>query len=131
MDHQGTAEDQNSRYYSITSKGLEIIEKYKDSSQTRIYLFPAYSIQKYNEYLLELADLCGINKRISSHVGRRTFGNYALSKGMSLNSIAKILGHANTLITQKIYAVTSEIIVSQEINKLLPETTNHRIIQRK
>jgi integrase len=99
---------------------MEIIEKYKSCSSTKTWLFPTYSIQKYNEYLVELADLCGINKRISSHVGRRTFGNYALSKGMSLNVIAKILGHANTLITQKIYAVTNELIVSQEINKLRP-----------
>lgn len=111
----------------LLPQALKIIEKYKYDKQRKFSLFPTYSIQKYNQYLLEVADLCGINKKISSHVGRRTFGNYALSKGMSLNSIAKILGHANTLITQKIYAVTSEMIVSQEVSKLLPiEDKIHR-----
>lgn len=101
----------------LLPEALTLIEKYGDHPKNGKYLFPKYSIQKYNEYLFEIGNLSGVNKRISSHVGRRTFGNIALSKGISLNVISKILGHANTLITQRIYAITTQKIISMDLNK--------------
>lgn len=80
-------------------------------------IFPVYSIQKYNQYLGEIGGLIGLKKKLSSHVGRRTFGNLALSRGISINVISKILGHSNTLITQRIYAITTQKIISQEIER--------------
>lgn len=107
----------------LLPKSLEIIEKYKNVigysslSHSREGLFPYYAIQKYNQYIAELGELAGLHKRLSSHVGRRTFGNIALARGISLNVIAKVLGHANTLITQRIYAITTQNIISKEIDK--------------
>lgn len=101
----------------LLSKALLIIEKYNNSVRNQGCLFPHYSIQKYNQYISEVGELAKINKKLSSHVGRRTFGNIGLSKGLSLNVISKILGHANTLITQRIYAITTQNIISQEIQK--------------
>ncbi|WP_107037812.1 site-specific integrase [Brumimicrobium mesophilum] len=54
---------------------LEIIKKYRknqyciDSNR----LLPVNSNQCYNAYLKELADICGIKKRITSHIARHTF----------------------------------------------------------
>jgi integrase len=101
----------------LLSKPLELIDKYKDVNTTQNSLFPHYSIQKYNQYIREVGELAGISKKLSSHVGRRTFGNIGLTKGLSLNVISKILGHANTIITQRIYAITTQSIISQEIDK--------------
>jgi integrase len=101
----------------LLSKTVEIIEKYKNSTKRENCLFPHYSIQKYNQYIGEVGQIAGINKKLSSHVGRRTFGNIGLAKGLSLNVISKILGHANTLITQRIYAITTQNIISKEIEK--------------
>jgi integrase len=94
-----------------------LIHKYNLQNKTEGIIFPSYSIQKYNQYLGEIGDLIGLKKKLSSHVGRRTFGNLALSKGISINVISKILGHSNTLITQRIYAITTQKIIGNEIDK--------------
>ena len=100
----------------LLPNALRLIAKYSDKNRT--LLFPRYSIQKFNQYIGDVGVLAKINKKLSSHVGRRTFGNVALSKGVSLNVISKILGHSNTLITQRIYAITTQNIISAEIKKL-------------
>jgi len=94
-----------------------IIEKYSNSKDSKKPLLNGYSIQKYNQYLNEIGDLIGLQKTLSSHVGRRTFGNIALGRGVSLNVVSKILGHSSTLITQKIYAITTQEIIMKEIPK--------------
>ena len=101
----------------LLPKALEIISKYNSANKTQGILFPSYSIQKYNEYISDIGISAGIHKRLSSHVGRRTFGNIALARGVSLNVISKILGHSNTLITQRIYAITTQNIITKEIEK--------------
>ena len=77
-----------------------------------------FSNQKYNAYLQEIADVSGINKNLTSHVGRRTFATtVALSNGVSIETISKILGHSTTKITHQ-YAVVTDLKVSQEMEKL-------------
>jgi site-specific recombinase XerD len=70
-----------------------------------------------NGYLKELADLCGIKKQISSHVARHTFATVALTHGMSIDSVAKMLGHSNTDMTRH-YARVLDAKVSSEMNQL-------------
>jgi integrase len=94
-----------------------LIQKYSAGNISTGTIFPYYSIQKYNQYLGEIGDLIGLKKKLSSHAGRRTFGNIALSRGVSINVISKILGHSNTIITQRIYAITTQKIISSEIIK--------------
>ncbi len=96
---------------------LMLIEKYKDHKKGK-YLLPCYSIQKFNSYLQEIADLCGINKNLTSHAGRRTFATtVALANGVSIETISKILGHSTTKITHQ-YAVVTDLKVSQEMGIL-------------
>jgi len=45
-----------------------ILEKYKRRKNEK--LLPMHTNQKMNEYLKEIAALCGINKRLSTHAGR-------------------------------------------------------------
>lgn len=104
-------------YIPLLPRAKEILERYQNNLQQKNGLFPFYSIQKYNQYLGEIGDLAGFDKKLSSHVGRRTFGNIALAKGISINVISKILGHSNTMITQRIYAITTQRIVGNEIDK--------------
>ena len=101
----------------LLPQSIKIIKKYNVDSGKNNKLFRCYSIQKYNQYIGEVGQLVKLNKKLSSHVGRRTFGNVGLSKGLSLNVISKILGHSNTLITQRIYAITTQNIISNEIDK--------------
>ena len=50
---------------------LEIIERYK-GKQKDSKVFPVCSNQKMNEYLKEIATICGINKQITCHISRHS-----------------------------------------------------------
>ena len=79
-----------------------ILEKYEDTLPDNRIL-PVPSNQKVNAYLKEIGDLCGIDKDLTFHLARHTFATLALSKGVSLESVSKMLGHTNTR-TTLIYA---------------------------
>ena len=63
-------------------------------------LLPVPSNAKMNAYLKELADICGIRKRLSTHTARHTFATLILASGATLNNVAKMLGHSNTNMTR-------------------------------
>ncbi len=80
-----------------------ILERYKDHPEcvTKGVLLPMLCNQKYNAYLKELAVVCGINKEISAHTGRHSFAtSVALANGVSIENVAKMLGHSNTNMTR-------------------------------
>lgn len=107
-------------------KAEKLMNKYDDGkgSPTRS-LFPFYAIQKFNAYLHEIAELCGIHKNLTSHVGRRTFATtIALANGIGLETISKVLGHTSTKITSQ-YAVVTDHKISQDMAKL-----RERLIER-
>jgi site-specific recombinase XerD len=95
---------------------LEIIEKYRRHPECvkRGVLLPVLSNQKMNAYLRELADLCGITKQISTHVARHTFASsVALANGVSMESVAKMLGHSNTNMTRHYARVLDRTIINE------------------
>ncbi len=59
---------------------LALLEKYKDDDycKTKGIILPLVSNQKSNNYLKELADICGINKRLTTHVASHTANCYSL-----------------------------------------------------
>ena len=51
-----------------------IIKKYSSSTTPKDgKLFPILSNQKMNAYLKEIADVCGLQKRLTFHLARHTF----------------------------------------------------------
>ena len=76
---------------------LEILKKYN-------YHLPHVSNVKYNAYLKELGDICGIKKNLHSHLARHTWATILLNGGMDMVSVSKCLGHANSRITESTYA---------------------------
>lgn len=67
--------------------------------------------------LKEIADVCGIKKTLSTHIARHTFACIAIANKVSMESIAKMLGHSD-LRTTKIYAKLMDKTVSEEMNVL-------------
>ena len=87
----------------VLSVAKRLIEKYANHPECikKNVLLPVLSNQKLNAYLKEIADCCGINKRISSHVARYTAATVVfLANNVSIENVAKILGHSNTKMTQ-------------------------------
>lgn len=94
-----------------------IIEKYTNESNHEM-LLPIISNQKFNEYLKELATVCNIDKHLTFHVARHTFATtVTLEKGISIESISKMLGHTNIRTTQ-IYAKVTDPKIAHEMGKL-------------
>lgn len=88
-----------------------IMEKYKTHPTCIMkgVVLPVISNQRMNSYLKEIADICGINKHLSTHLARHTFATIALANNVSIESIAKMLGHSNIL-TTKIYASAPRMV---------------------
>lgn len=90
-----------------------ILDKYKGKTKDN-RLLPVLSNQKINAYLKEIADLCGIKKRLSYHCLRHTFATMLLSKGVPIESVSKMLGHTNIKTTQ-IYARITNKKIEQDM----------------
>ena len=93
-----------------------ILDKYKDEVFPYNRALPVISNQRMNEYLKEMAKLCGLNapisevyykgnerieevspkhELISTHTGRRTFISNALMKGIPVDVVMKWTGHSD------------------------------------
>lgn len=98
----------------IISHARKILEKYKDNEG--VYVFPAPSNQKLNDYLKEAAELAGLDREIvetyfigtqrheeihkfyetiSCHDGRRTFVCCSLALGISPTVVMSCTGHSD------------------------------------
>src|ERR1700744_329926 len=91
----------------------EIIEKYNNHPvrKTKGLLLPVLSNQKYNAYLKEAVDICGIPKTLTTHTARHTFATtVTLANGVPIETVSAMLGHKSIKTTQ-IYAK----IVAQKI----------------
>ena len=98
---------------------LKILEKYSTNEYCKKHgvLFPVLCNQKMNAYLKELADICGIKKTLTTHVGRHTFATFALANGVSIESVAKMLGHTNVQMTRH-YARVLDRTVIREMSQI-------------
>ncbi|MFB9057139.1 tyrosine-type recombinase/integrase [Mariniflexile ostreae] len=84
----------------------KILNKYDGHPVTEISetLLPKITNEKANLYLKEIAAEVGIQKNLTFHMARHTFATtVALSNGMPIETVSKILGHTKITTTQ-IYA---------------------------
>lgn len=89
----------------LLTPAIEILKKYD-------YKLPIISNQKYNVSLKVVAQYAGIDKNITTHMGRHTFAVFALNNGVPIEVVAKMLGHTNIRTTQ-IYAK----VLNSEVEK--------------
>lgn len=93
-----------------------IIEKYEGLEGNR--LMPTISNQKINEYLKEIAALCGIKKNLTHYVARHTFGTtVTLGNGLSIENVSAMMGHTS-INTTRHYAKVLDRNVKLDMKKL-------------
>lgn len=94
-----------------------ILEKYADqTSHDRLLSIPAN--QKVNDYLKEIAAICGIDKNLTFHIARHTFATtVTLENGVALETVQKMLGHKNIRTTQ-VYAKMTKRRIGMEMESL-------------
>lgn len=104
----------------LLNPARKILERYKDHPEcvTKGVLLPTLCNQKMNMYLKELATICGINKEICTHTGRHSFAtSVALANGVSIENVAKMLGHSNTNMTRH-YARVLDKSIKRDMAKV-------------
>lgn len=87
----------------VLSIPQRILRKYEDNAECikKGVLLPVISNQRMNAYLKEIADVCGIAKRLTTHVARHTAATVVfLANDVSMENVSKILGHSNIRMTQ-------------------------------
>lgn len=98
---------------------LQIIERYKDHPQcaTSERVLPVLSNTKMNAYIKEIVDICGINKQVSTHTARHTFAtSIGLANGVSIENVAKMLGHSDTKMTRHYARVLDKSIMNDMLS---------------
>jgi integrase len=103
-----------------------ILRKYEEK-QLKGKLLPIISNQKMNDYLKEIADVCGIRKKITFHAGRHSFATLALGYGVPIETVSKMLGHTNIRTTQ-VYARITDRKLSDDM-EMMARKLNGRSIK--
>ena len=88
---------------------LKIIERYKSQQENNL-VFPNLNYWSVCKPLKKMIKGCGINKSISFHCSRHGFATLALSKGMPIESVSRVLGHTNIVTTQLYAKITIQKI---------------------
>ena len=89
---------------------VDILRKYD-------FKLPMMSNAQYNLRLKVLADYAGIDKVLTSHMGRHTFAVLCLNNGVGIETLAKMMGHTDIKTTQ-IYAKVLDEQVEQAFDDL-------------
>ena len=95
-----------------------ILEPVKEILHRYHYRLPHLTYDYYLKMLKPLAEMCGIRKNIATHTGRHTFATtIALSHGVPIEIISKMLGHKSIKTTQ-VYAKVQDYMVSEQATNL-------------
>ena len=103
----------------VLSIPQRILRKYEDNAECikKGVLLPVISNQRMNAYLKEIADLCGITKRLTTHLARHTAATVVfLANDVSMENVSKILGHSNIRMTQHYAKVLDSSIMREMVN---------------
>ncbi|PCH69195.1 MAG: recombinase [Bacteroidetes bacterium] len=105
----------------LLAPAQEILDKYSNHPfcQTSGKLLPVLSDQKMNAYLKEIADLCGIKKKLHTHLARHTFATtVALSNGVPMETVSHMMGHRKLATTHQVYARVLDKKISEDMEKV-------------
>lgn len=96
---------------------VRIIKKYeKDRTNDKVFPMPGYTTVDIN--LKRIAEICGIERNISFHMGRHSFASQVcLSQGVPIETVSRMLGHRDIHTTQ-IYATVSTEKINSDMEKL-------------
>ena len=85
---------------------VELIERYKGDDKFKDSpdkVFPVGNLGCMEGSLKRIGEKAECSIRLSPHLARHTFATLALSKGMPLETLQKVLGH-KTIISTQVYA---------------------------
>ncbi len=128
-----TKKTKNTVSIKLPQKAKEILKLYYyDNVNPNEFIFPFFEVSKdysdgrylyraissvgsiCNKELIKIADMACLDKHIHFHTSRHTWATRALKKGMRIEYVSKLMGHASIKTTQ-VYAK----IVNEELDKAM------------
>ena len=93
----------HSVFVPISKQARAILIVYKNQyKDTQNHVFPRIDIQVMNRYLKDLAKIAGIDKNLTTHVARHTFGTIlGASEKISAFMICDLMGHSDIGMSQR------------------------------
>jgi site-specific recombinase XerD len=80
---------------------IQIMEKYKHK-RIDSKIFQMKTLKSIDENLKIIARKCGIESRLTHHMGRHTYATQiCLSQGVPIKTLSKMMGHQSIQTTQK------------------------------
>ena len=108
-------------------EGQSVKEEGKTETRTDSLVFPRDCSRSVMTAKLSIVGrACGIRERISYHLARHTFGTMSMSAGISIESIAKMMGHASIASTQ-IYAQVTDNKISEDMDRLISKYQKEKV----
>lgn len=103
---------------------LHIIDKYRDTTPDG-KLLPMYGNSELNKGLKQLAAVCGIDRKLIFHTARHTYATeIALSHGVPMETVSRMLGHSRVDTTQ-IYAQVTDDKIGTDTQSLNEKISQH------
>jgi integrase len=122
-------------YIPLNDTSREILERWKDKHEEFVFgmlpsgydLSNATDFKKVknaktrtiNQSLRSIGDKMGLPFNLHIHIGRHTFAMMALNGGVNIKTTSSMLGHASTMVTEKVYATLLPNTIAEEVGDKL------------
>lgn len=122
-------------YIPLNDTSRKILEKWKDKHEEFVFgLLPSgYDLSNatdfkkvknaktrtINQSLRSIGDKMGLPFNLHIHLGRHTFAMIALNGGVNIKTTSSMLGHASTMVTEKVYATLLPNTIAEEVGDKL------------
>ncbi len=88
----------------LLNKAQALLTKFEKEGLKNDFILPRITNQKVNSYLKEIGDIINIDVPLTHKIARKTFGSVLLFNNVPIKVVSELMGHSNSLITEKHYA---------------------------
>jgi len=98
----------------ILDEALNIVEKYKGTALGD-KVFPMKSKCLISTHLKEIARICNVERNLTFHMARHTFATeICLTQGVPIETVSRMLGHKDLIVTQ-VYAIVTHSKIEEDM----------------
>jgi len=102
----------------LLNKAQALLVKFKVYGLADDYIIPRISNQKMNSYLKEISDILDFDVVLTHKIARKTFGSILLYHNIPIKVVSELMGHSNSLITERHYAKLDTRKLGEAISSL-------------
>jgi integrase/recombinase XerD len=88
----------------LLNKAQALLARFEKQGLKNDYILPRITNQKVNSYLKEIGDIVNIDVPLTHKIARKTFGSILLFNNVPIKVVSELMGHSNSLITERHYA---------------------------